>query len=98
MSQKPYTVLVTLEAKPGKEKELQAVLSSLIAPSLKEAGCINYDLHKSPTNPRVFMFYENWSSKEAHNLHCETSHFTAAKPAVENLTTTPVEASFWEKI
>jgi len=98
MSQKHYTVLVTLEAKPGKEKELETVLTSLIAPSLAEEGCINYDLHKSPHNPQLFMFYENWSSKAAHSAHCETSHFTSTKPVVEGLTTDPLVASFWEKV
>lgn len=50
-------------AKPGKERALREALLAVRGPTLKEKGCINYDLHESPSLPGVFVFLENWESK-----------------------------------
>ena len=61
---KTITVVATFEARPGKETELKQLLLGLLAPTRKEAGCLNYDLHISPDHPAKFLFHENWTSKE----------------------------------
>ncbi|TAK94934.1 MAG: antibiotic biosynthesis monooxygenase, partial [Verrucomicrobia bacterium] len=48
MNPKTITVVATFKARPGKESELRAALIGLVAPTRKEAGCLNYDLHASP--------------------------------------------------
>jgi len=98
MSQKTYTVLAIVEAKQGKENELEKVLTALIAPTLQEDGCINYDLHKCPNNPAAFMFYENWASKDAHGQHRETPHFKTWQAKMDELLDKPCDATFWEMI
>ncbi|MEI9866587.1 MAG: antibiotic biosynthesis monooxygenase [Limisphaerales bacterium] len=55
MSSKNITVVATFQAKPGKEAELKKALISLVAPTHKEAGCINYDLHVSAEDPANFF-------------------------------------------
>jgi quinol monooxygenase YgiN len=66
-----HTVLVLIEAKPGKENEVKKILHALVKPSRQEEGCINYDLHDCPDNSGKFMFYENWTSKAAHDTFCK---------------------------
>lgn len=95
MSKKPYTVLAIFEAKPGKEKALETVLLSLIEPSRAEATCINYDLHKCHDNPAAFMFYENWQSKEALEVHLQMPHLKEAQATMEGLLVKPAEVTFW---
>jgi quinol monooxygenase YgiN len=58
----PLTVIAIATAKPGKEEQLKAELSALVAPSRTHDGCINYDLHQSKENTGEFMFHENWES------------------------------------
>lgn len=58
----PLTVIAIATAKAGKEAELKAELSALVAPSRSHDGCINYDLHQSTENNAEFMFHENWES------------------------------------
>lgn len=94
----PCTVLVTFEAKPGKEKILHDLLHSLIAPSLKEDGCINYDLHTNPEHPAKFMFHENWTSKAALDKHSQSLHVKTAIAKIKDLLATPIEKTLWEKI
>lgn len=98
MHKKFYTVLGLLEAKPDKENELKDILSSLIEPSLNEEGCINYDLHQCLENPRKFMFYENWVSKEALQKHSQSAHIKAWHAKKSELLAEPNEVTFWEII
>lgn len=63
------TVVAYLKPRPGKEEETEELLMSLVPPTLEEPGCIDYYLHRSDDEPRVFMFYENWRSKEDLDAH-----------------------------
>lgn len=66
MTQKNYTVMAIVKAKPGKETELKQVLAESLAPSHPKDACIEYRLHQDSNNPAVFFLYENWKSKELH--------------------------------
>ena len=98
MSAKHITVIATFEARPGKEAELKQALLSLPAPTRKEAGCINYDLHVSPENPAKFLFHENWTSKELLDAHLKSPHIAALLPRVDELCTAFPQIAIWEKI
>ena len=98
MSAKTITVVATFQAKPGKEAELQKALISLIAPTRKEAGCINYDLHASPEDPAKFLFHENWTSKAALDAHLQNTHVQVLLPRLNELAVGFPEIKIWEKI
>lgn len=66
------TVIAFLRAKPGAEEELGRRLMELIEPSRQEPGCLNYDLHRSNTDPAVWCMYENWRSQADLDLHFQT--------------------------
>lgn len=71
---KPLTIVARFRAKPGCELKLERSLLNLVGPTLKEAGCLNYDLHRSVEDPGVFLFYENWESRENWLDHMESHH------------------------
>jgi quinol monooxygenase YgiN len=95
---KIVTVVATFEAKPGKETELKNALTALVAPTLQEAGCINYDLHQSPEEPGKFLFHENWTSKELLDAHLKSAHIKALLPRVPELAVAPPEIKIWDRI
>ena len=68
------TVIASMRAKPGKEQALREALEALIAPTSKEDGYVNYDLHQGADDPAVFFFYENWESAQALDAHLATPH------------------------
>ena len=68
------TVVARFRAKPGMEDGLKKLLLALIVPSRSDDGCINYDLHQAIDDPTIFLFYENWHSKEHLDKHSATSH------------------------
>jgi len=98
MNAKTITVVATFQARPGKETELRTALIGLLAPTRKEAGCLNYDLHTSPEDPAMFLFHENWTSKELLDAHLKSPHVAALLPRVDELCTAFPEIKVWEKI
>jgi quinol monooxygenase YgiN len=98
MNTPPLTLVVTFQARPGKEAELRKTLLGLVPLTLKEDGCINYDLHADPKDPARFLFYENWTTKAHHNTHCETAHVQNLHMRMDELCVEPPKLTFWEKI
>ena len=82
---KQLTVVAKITAKRGKEKEALEGLKGLIVPTLKEEGCINYDLHVSADEVGVFLFYENWASYDLWQKHLENDHIKAFIERAVNL-------------
>jgi len=95
---KAITVVATFEAKTGKEAELKAALTKLVAPTRQEAGCLNYDLHQLLDNPKKFLFHENWTSKAHLDAHLQSTHIKALLPRVPELAVAPPEIKIWERI
>ena len=95
---KSLTVLAHVKAQPGKEPQVRQALLSLIGPSRKDAGCVNYDLHQAVGNPALFLFHENWASKELLDAHLQTPHVQAAMAQMVQLVAEPPQITAWEKI
>jgi quinol monooxygenase YgiN len=89
---------VVLQARSGKETALREALVKLLAPTRREEGCLNYDLHESLEVPGKFLFYENWSSKEAHHIHSNSEHIKELAEHLEELCANAPEATFWEEL
>jgi len=77
------TIVAKVEAKSDKVELVKAELLKLIAPTRKEAGCIQYDLHQDNSNPAVFVFYENWESRELWQTHMNNDHLKAYMEATD---------------
>ena len=73
----PLTVIASLKAKPGQEAALFAELSSLIAPTRAETGCILYEMHRSHETPGWFIFNELWESRPLWDAHMAAPHLSA---------------------
>ena len=71
-------VFATLVAQAGKEAELRAVLSGLVAPTREEPGCLHYMLHEDPQAPANFYFFEAYKNQDAVNAHMKSPHLAAA--------------------
>ena len=97
MNSKPLTLVVTFQARSGREAELRAVLTGLLAPTRAEAGCTNYDLHIAPDDPSKFLIYESWAGKAHHEAHDKTPHVQNLRARIHEISLKPVK-TFWEKI
>ncbi|HZL79741.1 MAG TPA: putative quinol monooxygenase [Candidatus Limnocylindrales bacterium] len=95
---KTITVVATFQARPGKEAELQKALIGLLAPTRKEAGCLNYDLYASPEDPAKFLFHENWASQAHLDAHLQNTHIQVLLPRMDELCVGMPEIKIWKKI
>ena len=76
MADRPVVVFAQIQAKPGHESVLREELMGMVEATRAEEGCLQYDLHQSTEDPRLFLFYEVWAT-ESHLLgHLETPHIT----------------------
>ena len=79
------TVVAKLVAKKDCAAAVKTELLKLIAPTRKENGCIDYNLHRDNDNPAVFIFYETWESPASFEAHIKTEHFNSYVMAVNDM-------------
>lgn len=94
----PLTVVATIKAKPGREDAVRAELRKLVPPTRDEQGCIQYDLHESTSEPGLFLFYENWTSREDLERHLRSAHIEVLRSKEAELLARPVDITTWTKI
>jgi quinol monooxygenase YgiN len=82
---RPVHVLATFEAKPGREKDVEAVLQGLIDPTHQEEGCMCYILQRRMDRPGTFYLVEKWRSAADLRKHLASSHLLAAMAQKDEL-------------
>lgn len=92
------TVIARCKAKPGLEQRVRDEILALVDPTREEAGCINYDLHVSAEDPRQFMLYENWTSKQALEEHLATPYLERFKGLAGELLEGPIDIALFGMI
>jgi len=70
-----YVVAATYRVKPGEEEKVREVLGVMAPLSRKEPGCLFYQAHRSPDDPRVFFLYEQYVDEAGYQAHMATPHF-----------------------
>ena len=94
-------LLVRLEAKPGKEKELEALLVNSLAMARNEAGTIHwFALRIGPSTYGIFDTFENEQGRQAHlngpiaaALVAKVPELLSAPPVIEQVELLAVKAS-----
>lgn len=81
---KPLTIVAHIQAVQGEAEFVKAELLKLIEPTLKEKGCIQYDLHWEHNNPEQFIFFENWENRDLWQAHMQSSHMMIFIETIED--------------
>jgi quinol monooxygenase YgiN len=76
-------VVATLPAKPESADAMREVLTTLVAATRQEEGCLSYDLYESAATPGTFVTVERWTGQDALNEHMATPHIAAAIAAAD---------------
>ncbi len=93
-----HTVMVIMEAKPGKIEELKQALIALIKPSRSEKTCLEYRLHQDNSNPAIFILYENWENEEAHQMQFSKPYIQDFVAQTGDMMTKPFEVYFAKEL
>lgn len=65
--------------------------TELVEFSLRDKGCIAYDLYASTTADDRLLIYETWESEADLKHHMESDHFKRLVPRLEELATMTLE-------
>jgi quinol monooxygenase YgiN len=68
------TIIAKIEASLDQIVLVKAELEKLIEPTRQEEGCLQYDLHQDNERPEIFVFYENWKTRELWQAHMNNEH------------------------
>jgi len=98
MVESKVVVVARIKAKPGHENAVKEELLSLVSPTRKERGCLNYDLHQSPEDKTVFLFHETWRSKADLDTHLTSPHIKTLGDKAPNLLDGPPVITLWKQI
>ncbi len=89
------TLIGMIYGRPEKRAELLEILGSFVAPTRREAGCIDYHFHSSVDDPNAFMFYENWRSRKDLDEHLEMPYLKPLVARKEELLARDIELHFY---
>jgi|SoimicMinimDraft_3_1059731.scaffolds.fasta_scaffold295533_2 quinol monooxygenase YgiN len=67
----PLAIVAITTAVPGQERALRTAQETLVAETLKEPGCLRYELNQSQDDARLLVFIEAWESEAAWRAHME---------------------------
>jgi quinol monooxygenase YgiN len=82
---------VFIQVGAEKRQEVVALSNELVAASLKDNGCVAYDLFESATRPDVLMICETWRDAESLSAHEQAAHFTTLVPKIQELAAMKLE-------
>lgn len=91
-------LVAALSAKPGKESELEAVLTAIIPKVEAEEGTLQYVLHRSANDPGKFLFYEKYADKAALDFHGSTPYLKELFKCTAELLSEKPTISLYEEI
>jgi quinol monooxygenase YgiN len=74
-------VIAELNLKPGTAERAAAAARAAVAGTVKEEGCISYDMHLSVSDATRLVVVERWASREALTRHLGTPHFAIWRKA-----------------
>ncbi len=79
----------------GKLEQAQTAYTELVIASLREQGCLLYDLVVSEESPNVWHMFEKWESKAAWDDHMETEHVARIQQLEPQLIVAPTKLNFY---
>ena len=80
-------IVAVIMVDPSKVDAIKPLFKSLIAETLTEAGCVQYDLHQDNQDPSRFLFYETWATRELWQDHMSAPHVKAFQSATDGMVT-----------
>lgn len=79
------TVIARVFVKEGQEAAFTEVATTLLHATRAEEGNISYTLFQSTTDPKEFIFYEEYKNEAAFAAHGSSDHFATFANAITDM-------------
>ncbi len=67
-------IVATIIAKDNEVEFVKSAAKSIVEPSNRDEGCLQYELHQDNANPNTLIFFEIWQDQQSLDKHNETQH------------------------
>jgi quinol monooxygenase YgiN len=91
-------VVVKNFAIEGKINTILELVKELVEITIKEEGCINYEMYQDEKNPSVLIMIEEWKTMEHLNNHMASEHFKRIVPQMSEYMDKKPEMNVCKKI
>ena len=91
-------VVAKSTAKEGKLDRILELSKEMVEKTVKEEGCIKYELYQDTKDPKVLIIIEEWEDEEALNKHMASEHFRRIIPQLNELREKPSEMNLCTKV
>ena len=85
-------------AKPDKLNKILELSAEMVEKTVKEEGCIKYELFQDIKAPEVLVIIEEWESEEALSRHMASEHFRRIVPQLNELRQKASEVNILKKL
>ncbi len=82
----------------GKIDEGIALYNQLIEETIKEDGCIKYELYQDIKEPHILTMIEEWEDLTKLNAHEDSEHFIRIFPLLNELTEKDSEFHIYKRL
>jgi len=80
-----FIALVRIHVKPDKVETFKEMIRANHEGSVREPGCLRFDVAQSREDPTRFVLWEWYVDEEANRFHKTTSHYLAFREAMGDL-------------
>jgi len=84
--------------KKDKIEEVLEHIKELVASTVKEEGCIKYEIYQDEKDKSILTMIEEWESKEALNKHMSSEHFKRIVPIIGEFAEKAGEINLYNKV
>lgn len=92
---KQLIVIETIQAKPGKTSALKQALLEMVPFSLKEKGCLQYEIAESEQGKEIFLVLMRWENIEALEVHNVSTHVQEFVKKYDRILYGEVQETLW---
>ncbi|AGX42177.1 putative quinol monooxygenase [Clostridium saccharobutylicum] len=91
-------VVAKSNVKHDKIEEVLKLAKELAEITVKEEGCIKYEMYQDENDETILTMIEEWESRDALNKHMESEHFKRIVPMMGALREKSGEINIYKRV
>ncbi|MDR3596114.1 putative quinol monooxygenase [Clostridium sp.] len=84
--------------KKDKVEEVLKLAKELVEETVKENGCISYEMYQDIKENNILTMIETWDNQEALSMHLKSEHFQRIIPIMSTCMEKTAEMNMYNKI
>ncbi|MBD1262159.1 antibiotic biosynthesis monooxygenase [Maribacter polysiphoniae] len=85
-------------AKENKIDKILELAKELVEKTVKEVGCVKYEMYQNTNEPTELVMLEEWETEEDLNKHMSTEHFKRIVPQMAEYLRKKAEINIYKKV